>query len=117
MDDKSSKNVGSTDIHGKSSSTSESSEYELVENNLQVINPVVSNNVSEDLINDAIGSSALNSPTAAADMIVGKSIFYDCNDKTNSDTDDEGSWSEKLHSFVINFKMFFYFSTFRCANL
>lgn len=90
MDDKTSSHGRTAENHVKSSSTSESSEYELVENSSPVENPVVSNNVSEDLINDAIESSELNSPTAAANMMVGKSIFYDCNDKTNSDTDDEG---------------------------
>lgn len=97
MDDKTSKNVGEPEVRGKSSS-SESSEYELVENennNQEASNlPVLceTKDVSEDLINDAIGSSALNSPTTAANnMMVGKSIFYDCNDRTNSsDTDDEG---------------------------
>jgi hypothetical protein len=112
MDDKAFNNVGGAENGQKSPSSSESSEYELVDQDPGNPPPIVSNNVSEDLINDAIGSSELNSPTTAANMMVGKSIFYDCNDKTNSDSD-EGFYFFLLQSFVIS--TLFYFR--RCTDL
>lgn len=79
----------------KSPSTSES-DYELVcedPDEIQKIEPVLcETNVSEELINDAIGSASANT-ASANNMMVGKSIFYDCNDnndRTISETDDEG---------------------------
>lgn len=80
----------------KKSPSSSESDYELVcEESDEKIeqHPVLcETNVSEELIDDAIGTTSTN--TASANNIrVGKSIFYDCNDnndRTISETDDEG---------------------------
>lgn len=104
--------------HVKSSSTSSSeSEYELVccqeqddkiehQNN----NPVLlcaNNSISEELINDAIGTGG--GGVGSNNMnVVGKSIFYDCHDGGgNSDSDDEGLFIYSLcyqnHSIFYSF--------------
>jgi hypothetical protein len=80
----------------RSSGSSSSEDYELVdnsiiaENNEKVIStPVLENLISEDLINDAM----INSPSSN-NVVVGKSIFYDCRDEKSkseeklSDTDE-----------------------------
>lgn len=95
MDDKQPEDACKLEKSAKSSTSSDSSEYELVENNNQNLSiPIIeNNNVSVELINDAIGSSStVNSPTAE-NMIVGKSIFYD---RTNSESDDEGFIEKKV---------------------
>ena len=75
--------------------SSSSDDYELVESNITenvekiASTPVLENLVvSEDLINDAM----INSPSSN-NVLVGKSIFYDCLDEKSkseklSDTDD-----------------------------
>jgi hypothetical protein len=83
------------------STSSSSSDYEIINDSSShiaaaVSSPVLENiNVSEDLIDDAMKSGVSNS-VSQNNIVVGKSIFYDCLDekskldnKTNSlDTDD-----------------------------
>ncbi len=73
---------------GKLSSSDE--DYELVEDPAKII----ACDINEELINDALGSSSINSPSTINDedekILVGKSIFYDCNDRMNSEDSDEG---------------------------
>lgn len=100
MDDKSKTNaeiVGKAEIQTKSSSSS-SDEFELVspEKNENELNPVLfdNNNIStEDLLNDAIASTP--------SMIVGKSIFYDCDEEIQQESTDEGLF---FVSFVIRIR-------------
>lgn len=99
MDDKLIKVPEKGENHEKKSPSSSESDYELVcqdpDEKIEQ-NPVLcETNVSEELINDAIGTTSANT-ASAKDMMVGKSIFYDCNennDRTISETDDEGFFS------------------------
>lgn len=79
-------------MRSPSSSSSDSSDYELIANeNLNDVTekntPVLENIVCEDL-EDAIEAGGIHSSPSASNVLVGKSIFYDCLD--------EKSKSEKL---------------------
>jgi hypothetical protein len=82
----------------RASSSSSSSDYELVDNESNTekddskkqTTPVLENIVSEDLIFDSMCSTSLIKSPSSNNVLVGKSIFYDCREKEEaaSDTDD-----------------------------
>jgi hypothetical protein len=84
MDETSSK-INSVEIKTTSSSSS-SDEFELVSPEKNEHEPVLFENNVEDLLNDAMGSTGASTPS----MIVGKSIFYDCDEEIHQESTDEG---------------------------